>query len=89
MQLECHFLLSFFTQNAPSRLRFHDGMKRESLWAFLALVSLGALVVMKTSEVVMGVIALKTSEVLVAAMVIYIPFGLSISTLCLCSNTMP
>ena len=69
-------------------------MKQESLWAFLALVSLRAPVVaMKISEVVMVVIALKTSEVLVVVMVKYslqslhdsaavpIPFGLSILTL--------
>ena len=52
----------FFTQNAPSRIRFHDNMKQESLWAFLALVSLGALVVaMKTSEVMVVVIVMKAS----------------------------
>ena len=79
--------------------------------ANLALVFLGALVVvMKASEVVMAVIMLKASGVVVVVImiraswvvivVIYsleslqdsaavpIPFGLSILTLGLCSNTM-
>ena len=103
---------SLFTQNARSRLRFHDDMKQESLWVFsgLALVSFGALVAMKTSEVVMVVTALKASGVEVVVIVmkdrgswwrrytllkvfriaaVPIPFGLSILTLGLCSNTMP
>ena len=46
-------------------------MKQESLWAFsgLALVSFGALVEIKTSEVVMMVIALKASGVVVVVIV--------------------
>ena len=58
------FPCSFFTQNAPSRLRFYGSLKQKCLRAFLAfalvLVSLGALVVaMKTSEVVVVVIVMK------------------------------
>lgn len=57
------FPTSLFTQNARSRLRFHENMKQKSLQAFLtlALVSLRILVVaMKTSQAVVVVIVMKT-----------------------------